>query len=63
MGSNKRDIVAKVFGGGEVLTYENSNFNIGKKNIEAGTWILFVITRSRLFPKSVGGIMGAEDYF
>ncbi len=35
MGSNQRDIVAKVFGGGEVLTYENLNFNIGKKNIEA----------------------------
>ncbi len=62
MGSNQRDIVAKVFGGGEVLTYENLNFNIGKKNIEAA--LDFICEHEiRIISKSVGGKMGRKIIF
>ena len=62
MGSNQRDIVAKVFGGGEVLTYENLNFNIGKKNIEAA--LDFICDHEiRIISKSVGGILGRKIIF
>jgi chemotaxis protein CheD len=62
MGSNKRDIAAKVFGGGEVLTYENSNFNIGKKNIEKA--LDFICDHEiRVISKSVGGIVGRKIIF
>jgi chemotaxis protein CheD len=33
MGSDQKDIVAHIYGGGEVLTYKNLNFNIGKSLI------------------------------
>ena len=62
MGSNQKDIVAKVFGGGELLTYKNSNFPIGKKNIE----IAFNFVRDHefsLISKSVGGIRGRKIIF
>ncbi|GEM_PF-4852045 len=32
-GSKRKDLKAKVFGGGEVLDVENSYFQIGKRNI------------------------------
>jgi len=62
MGSNQRDLVAKVFGGGELLTYKNSNFNIGKKNIEAA--LDFICEHEiRIISKSVGGKMGRKIIF
>lgn len=33
-GSDKKDLVAKVFGGGEVLQNKGNIFNIGQRNIE-----------------------------
>jgi chemotaxis protein CheD len=62
MGSKKSDLVAKVFGGGEILTYENINFNIGKKNI---TLALDFIKDQEidLAEKVVGGILGARIIF
>jgi chemotaxis protein CheD len=62
MGSNERDIVAKVFGGGEVLTYENMNFNIGKKNIEVA--LNFISDHNiKIVSRAVGGTWGAKIVF
>jgi chemotaxis protein CheD len=62
MGSNQRDLVAKVFGGGELLTYKNSSFNIGKKNIEVA--LDFICAHDiRVISKEVGGIRGRKIIF
>ena len=62
MGSNQKDIVAKVFGGGTLLTYKNSNFNIGKKNTEAA--LDFICEHEiRIISKSVGGVKGRKIIF
>jgi len=62
MGSEKKEITAKVFGGGEVLTYENSNFNIGKKNIEIA--LDFIRDHEiEIISKVVGGTAGAKIIF
>jgi chemotaxis protein CheD len=62
MGSNEGDIVAKVFGGGEVLTYENMNFNIGKKNIEVA--LNFISDHKiKVVSRMVGGTRGAKIVF
>lgn len=62
MGSNQRDITAKVFGGGDVLNHKNSNFNIGKKNIEAA--LSFIGNHEiRLISSTVGGTMGRKIIF
>jgi len=62
LGSNQTDIVSKVFGGGELLTYKNSNFNIGKKNIEAA--LDFICENEiRIISKSVGGKKGRKIIF
>jgi chemotaxis protein CheD len=62
MGSNLEDIDAKVFGGGEVLTYENSNFNIGKKNIALALDFLSE-HEIKIVSRAVGGIWGARIIF
>jgi len=62
MGSNQKDIDAKVFGGGEILTYQNSNFNIGKKNIEVA--LDFISDQEiRVISKMIGGIEGRKIIF
>jgi len=62
MGSNQRDIAANIFGGGEVLTYKNLNFNIGKKNTEVA--LEFIRNREiRVISKSVGGVTGRKIVF
>ncbi|MGI6478655.1 MAG: chemotaxis protein CheD [Salinivirgaceae bacterium] len=40
MGSRKHNIVAKVFGGGEVIDTTTNLFNIGKRNIEVAESML-----------------------
>jgi chemotaxis protein CheD len=62
MGSNQADLVAKVFGGGEVLTYENSNFNIGKHNIEVALEFIHH-HKIKLISREVGGTTGAKIIF
>jgi chemotaxis protein CheD len=62
MGSIKSDLVAKVYGGGEVLIYENSNFNIGKKNIALALDFLRD-HEIKLVTKVVGGMLGARIIF
>jgi chemotaxis protein CheD len=62
MGSNQRDLVAKVFGGGDILNHKNSNFNIGKKNIEIA--LNFIMDHNiKIASKSVGGKMGRKVIF
>jgi chemotaxis protein CheD len=62
LGSDQRDIVAKVFGGGELLTYKNLNFNIGRKNIEAA--LGFINDHEiRVISKVVGGTRGRKIVF
>jgi chemotaxis protein CheD len=62
MGSKKNDLEAKVFGGGEILIYENLNFNIGKKNITLA--LDFIKDHEiRLATKVVGGMLGARIIF
>jgi chemotaxis protein CheD len=62
MGSIKSDLVAKVYGGGEILIYENSNFNIGKKNIALA--LDFICDHEiKLVSKVVGGMLGARIDF
>jgi chemotaxis protein CheD len=62
LGSNQRHIFANVFGGGELLTYKNSNFNIGKKNTEIA--LRFISDQDiRLISKVVGGKRGRKIVF
>jgi len=62
MGSNERDIVANVFGGGKLLPYENSNFNIGKNNIEIA--LDFIRAHEiEVITKAVGGTGGCKIIF
>lgn len=62
MGSDKRDMVAKVYGGGEILTFGNSNFNIGKKNIALA--LEFICDQEiKIVSRAVGGIWGARIVF
>ena len=62
MGSSQRDIVAKVFGGGELLTYKNPSFNIGKKNIEVALGFICDHEIS-VISKAVGGKRGRKITF
>lgn len=62
LGSNKGDIVAKVFGGADVLANKNSNFNIGKKNIEVALEFIFN-HEIKIISKSVGGTSGRKIIF
>ena len=40
LGSSPDRLIAKVFGGGQVLQSSNSVLNIGKRNIEVGQYVL-----------------------
>jgi chemotaxis protein CheD len=62
MGSNQKDIEAKVFGGSEILAGRNSNFNIGKKNIEIALNFIFD-HEVKVVSKSVGGKVGRKVIF
>jgi chemotaxis protein CheD len=62
LGSKPKHIFANVFGGGELLTYKNSNFNIGKKNTEIA--LSFIYDHEiRLISKVVGGKRGRKVVF
>jgi chemotaxis protein CheD len=62
MGSNQKDIVAKVFGGGKLLTHKNPSYNIGKKNIKIA--LDFISDHEiNLISKAVGGIQGRKIIF
>jgi chemotaxis protein CheD len=62
LGSNKSNLVAKVFGGGEVIDTETKIFNIGERNII----IAFEMLESLKIPvvaKSTGGKFGCKIEF
>jgi len=61
-GSNKEDIVCKIFGGGEVLGEQNSVFNVGKRNIELAFRMVSDLGIS-ITGSSTGGKMGRKIHF
>ncbi|MBN2347716.1 MAG: chemotaxis protein CheD [Bacteroidales bacterium] len=62
MGSKKEHLIAKVFGGGEVIECHSQFFNIGKKNIN----IAFEMLNELGIPvisQSIGGKLGRKIVF
>jgi len=62
LGSKYEDIVAKVFGGAEVLTKTPTNFNIGKRNVQIAFEILNEF-RIPILISDVGGNKGRKINF
>lgn len=62
LGAKKVNIVAKVFGGGDVLETKNPQFFIGKRNIELATEMLDEL-KIRIASSSVGGKLGRKIIF
>lgn len=62
MGSNKKDIKAKIFGGGEVVETKNNMFKIGERNIEIAIRILKE-NNIKITGQSVGGKNGRKIRF
>lgn len=61
-GSDKKNLVAKVFGGGEVIQSATNQFNIGLRNIEVANEILKE-QRIQIVSSSVGGKLGRKVIF
>jgi len=61
-GSQKKDLVAKLFGGGKIIGEENSFFHVGEKNIDIAVRLLkeFVIP---VKASSTGGDRGRKIWF
>lgn len=62
LGSRKRDLIAKVFGGGEVIETKSQQFLIGKRNIELA-WTKLEEHKIRVVSSSVGGKLGRKIIF
>jgi chemotaxis protein CheD len=61
-GTKREHLVAKIFGGGEVIETTNQSFNIGKKNIS----IAFDMLNEQRIPivaQSTGGSLGRKIIF
>ncbi|MBU8891914.1 MAG: chemotaxis protein CheD [Bacteroidales bacterium] len=61
-GSKKNNIVAKVFGGGDVLEIKSSHFHIGERNIKLA-WEQLKELRIPITSSSVGGKDGRKIIF
>ena len=59
IGSSKLNIVAKVFGGGEVIDTENQYFRIGERNIKLA-WEILEEEKIPIISSSVGGKFGRK---
>jgi len=59
LGSDKNNIIAKVFGGGEVIQSNNNQFSIGERNIEVANTILKE-QKIRIYSSSTGGKLGRK---
>ena len=59
MGSNKKDLVAKVFGGKEAEDEKQSVFNIGKRNFELALEKLET-EKIKIVSQSIGGAFGRK---
>lgn len=62
LGSRREQLIAKVFGGAEVLSAHNHSFNIGQKNINLAFEILQEL-RIPVVAQSVGGKLGRKIVF
>ncbi|MCD4834136.1 MAG: chemotaxis protein CheD [Bacteroidales bacterium] len=62
LGSSKINIVAKVFGGGEVIKTKNPQFNIGERNIKLA-WEQLKELKIPIVSSSVGGKNGRKIIF
>lgn len=62
MGCNQKNIIAKVFGGGEVIDTKISHFHIGERNIEVALITLKEL-KVRIAGQSVGGKLGRKIQF
>lgn len=61
-GSKKEHIVAKVFGGGEVVETDSNHFRIGERNIEMAEKMLKELN-IKVSGRSVGGKLGRKIRF
>jgi len=61
-GAKKEDIVCKIFGGAEVLTEQNSVFNVGQRNIELAYKMVAELGIS-VVSSSTGGKHGRKIHF
>lgn len=59
MGSQKKNIIAKIFGGGEVIDTQHAQFNIGQRNIDIAVQILEDL-RIPVLSSSLGGKLGRK---
>ena len=62
LGSNRNQLIAKVFGGGEVIDTKISQFNIGERNIQVAFQILKE-QNIKIAGQSVGGKNGRKIQF
>lgn len=62
LGSNKNNLVAKMFGGGDVLETKNDIFNIGQRNVDLGREILSNYNIP-IISESVRGVFGRKIVF
>ncbi|MCK5169639.1 MAG: chemotaxis protein CheD [Bacteroidales bacterium] len=62
LGSKKSNIVAKVFGGGEVIETKSQHFHIGERNIQFA-WEQLKELNIRVISSSVGGKDGRKIIF
>jgi len=62
LGSNQKHIVAKVFGGGNILESGSSQFMIGDRNIAVAKDMLREL-KIQIVSQSVGGVLGRKIQF
>ena len=62
MGSNTKDVRAKVFGGGEVIETNIKQFHIGDRNIQVAIEMLEEL-KIPIISQSVGGKLGRKIQF
>lgn len=61
-GSDKKNLVAKIFGGARMLNEQSNIFNIGERNIELA-YEIFKKEEIRIIAASTGGVKGRKIYF
>ena len=61
-GSLRYNLVAKIFGGGEVIDIQKTNYHIGERNIAVATDFL-KDERINIISESVGGKLGRKLQF
>jgi len=62
LGSNQKNIIAKVFGGGNILEGSTSQFMIGDRNVTVAKDMLMEL-KIQIVSQSVGGTLGRKIQF